>query len=50
MRYEMFIKSVKRHLEGVKSITIQDAQYVIKDIDGGVDYVRLDERNNSENE
>lgn len=38
MKYEMFIKSVKRHLEGVKSITVQDVQYTIKDIDGGVDY------------
>lgn len=44
MKYEMFMKSVKRHLEGVKSITIQDVQYTIKDIDGGIDYVRLDER------
>lgn len=47
MKYEMFMRSVKRHLEGVKSITIQDAQYTIKDIDGGVDYVRLDERDNN---
>lgn len=38
MRYEMFMKSVRRHLEGVKSITIQDVQYTIKDIDGGIYY------------
>lgn len=44
MRYEMFIKSVKRHSDGIKSCTVQDVQYTIKDIDGGVDYVRLDER------
>lgn len=36
--YEMFIKSVRQHMDGVKSCTIQDAQYTIKDIDGGVDY------------
>lgn len=44
MQYETFMKSVKRHLNGIKSITIQDVQYTIKDIDGGVDYVGLDER------
>jgi len=44
MKYEMFMKSVKRHMDGIKSCTIQDAQYTIKDVDGGVDYVRLDER------
>ena len=48
MKYEMFMRSVKRHLDGVKSITIQDVQYTIKDIDGGVDYVRLDERKGEE--
>ena len=44
MKYEMFMKSVKRHSDGIKSCTVQDAQYTIKDVDGGVDYVRLDER------
>ena len=44
MRYEMFLKGVKRHMEGIRSITVQDVQYTIKDIDGGVEYVRLDER------
>ena len=44
MKYEMFIKGAKRHLEGIRSITVQDVQYTIKDIEGGVDYVRLDER------
>lgn len=44
MKYEMFMKGVKRHMEGIKSCTVQDVQYTIKDIDGGVDYVRLDER------
>ena len=44
MKYEMFMKSVKRHMDGIKSCTVQDAQYTIKDVDGGVDYVRLDER------
>lgn len=37
-KYEMFVKGVKQHLEGVKSITIQDVQYTIKDVDGGADY------------
>lgn len=46
MKYEAFMKNVKRNLEGVKSITVQDLQYTIKDIDGGVNYVRLDERDN----
>lgn len=44
MKYEMFMKSVKRNMEGIISCTIQDAQYTIKDTDGGVDYVQLDER------
>lgn len=44
MRYEMFIKSVKRNLEGVKSITIQDVQYTIKDVEAGVDYKYPDEK------
>ena len=37
MKYEMFMKSVKRHSDGIKSCTVQDAQYTIKDVDGGVD-------------
>lgn len=44
MKYEMFMSSVKRHTEGMKSFTVQDVLYTIKDTDGGVDYVRLDER------
>jgi DNA-binding Lrp family transcriptional regulator len=48
MKYEMFMRSVKRHSEGIRSISIQDAQYTIKDIDGGVDYVRLDERDGAD--
>ena len=40
-KYEMFMRDVKRHLEGMKSIAIQDVQYIIKDVDGGVDYVRI---------
>lgn len=43
MKYEMFTKNLKRHLEGVKSISIQDVQYVIKDSDGGVDYIEQNE-------
>ena len=50
MKYEMFMKNLKRNLEGVKSITVQDQQYIIKDVDGGVEYVRLDERKSMEEE
>ena len=50
MKYEMFMKNLRRNLEGVRSITIQDQQYIIKDLDGGVEYVRLDERKPSEEE
>lgn len=45
MRYEMYMSSVKRNLDGVKSITIQDALYTIKDVDGGVRYISLREKN-----
>lgn len=44
MKYEMFMSSVKRNGQGMKSFTVQDVLYTIKDLDGGVDYVRLDER------
>lgn len=47
-KYEMYMFSVKRNLEGVKSITIQDAQYTIKDVDGGVRYVSLYEQRKQE--
>lgn len=48
MKYEMYMRNLKRNLEGVKSITVQDVQYTIKDVDGGVEYVRLDERDSQE--
>lgn len=35
MKYKMFMVSVRMNLEGVKSITIQDVQYTIKDSDAG---------------
>ncbi len=38
-KYEMFVRNVKRHPEGIKSLTIQDVQFTIKDMDRGVDYV-----------
>lgn len=44
MKYEMFMKSVRQSMNGVRSCTIQDVQYTIKDVDGGAYYVRLDER------
>ena len=39
MKYEIFMKNLKMDLEGVRSLIIQDEQYVIKDVDGGVEYV-----------
>ncbi|MCR5627716.1 MAG: Lrp/AsnC family transcriptional regulator [Lachnospiraceae bacterium] len=50
MKYEMYMKSLKKNLKGVKSICIQDVQYTIKDVDGGVGYVRMDEREAEEAE
>ncbi len=37
-KYETFMKNLKNNLEGVRGITIQDVQFVIKDVDGGVEY------------
>jgi len=44
MKYEMFMSSVKRNSEGIVHYTVYDVLYTIKDTDGGVEYVRLDER------
>lgn len=37
-RYEMFLRSMKRQLTGIKAFTVQDALYTIKDTDGGIFY------------
>lgn len=44
MKYEMFMKNLKRNLDGIVKIDVMDVQYTIKDSDAGVDYVRLDEQ------
>lgn len=38
VKYEMFMSSIKRNAEGMKSLTVQDVLYTVKDLDGGVDY------------
>ena len=43
--YEALVKDLKRDLNGIKSFTIQDALYTVKDIVGGVDYVKPDNEN-----
>lgn len=37
-RYEMFLKSMKRQLVGIKAFTLQDVIYTIKDTNGGIFY------------
>lgn len=43
LKYDTFMRSIKRNLEGVKGIAIQDVLYTVKDVDGGVEYERTDE-------
>lgn len=38
MKYEMYMKNLKRNMEGIRSIVVQDVMYTIKDVDAGVDY------------
>lgn len=49
-KYENYMKMLKRHLKGVRNIAIQDVQYTIKDVDGGVEYEDLSARIQKENE
>lgn len=44
MWYESFMKSVRKNLKGVISFRVSDVLYTLKDLDGGVDYVRLEDR------
>ena len=50
MLYESFMKSVRKNLNGVISFRVSDVLYTLKNLDGGVDYVRLEDRKEEENE
>lgn len=47
MRYEMFMKSMKRQLEGIRLFSVQDVLYTIKDPDGGIHYERNKKQSDS---
>ena len=36
-KYEMYMRNLKSNLKGIKLITIQDLQYVIKDVERGIE-------------
>lgn len=38
-KYELFMRNLKHNLEGIRSIIVMNAEYVIKDTYAGVDYV-----------
>ena len=44
-KYEMFMRNLRINLTGIRSITVTEAQYVIKNTYGGVDYMSLEQRN-----
>ncbi len=44
LQYENFMRNLRHDLKGVRSMVVMDAQYPIKNVYGGVDYVSLDER------
>ncbi len=44
--YEVFLRNLRLNLTGVRSITVTEAQYAIKNTYGGVDYVSLEQRKN----
>lgn len=50
MLYESFMKSVRKNLKGVISFRVSDVLYTLKNLDGGVDYVRLEDRKEEGNE
>lgn len=48
LQYENFMRNLKHNLTGVKSMMALDAQYPIKNVYGGVDYVSLEQRTTRE--
>ena len=44
MQYENFARYLRNNSNGIKSAVIMDTLYAIKDVCGGVDYVRLEEK------
>ncbi len=49
MWYESFMKSARKNLKGVITFRVSDVLYTLKDLDGGVDYDRLEDREGSDN-
>ena len=47
---ESFMKSVRKNLNGVISFRVSDVLYTLKNLDGGVDYVRLEDRKEEGND
>lgn len=44
MQYENFARYLRNNSNGIKSAVIMDTLYAIKDVCGGVDYIRLEEK------
>ena len=44
------MKSVRKNLKGVISFRVSDVLYTLKNLDGGVDYVRLEDRKEEGND
>jgi len=49
MWYESFMKSARKNLKGVITFRVSDVLYTLKNLDGGVDYDRLEDREGSDN-
>ena len=37
--YELFLRSVRKEISGVRSFIVQNIQYTVKDVDAGIEYV-----------